>query len=127
MSQAAADQLAAEGHALFEEQRYAEAAARFERAATIFPSHHPAWKGLGHALLCLGRTHEAARAFDRAIGLRPDSATALWGGALMALSAVGFYVAFGFNVFTMFPISFAGLGAVLALAAGQPDEPKAHF
>ena len=82
MSQAAADQLAAEGHALFEEQRYAEAAARFERAATIFPSHHPAWKGLGHALLCLGRTHEAARAFDRAIGLRPDSATALWGGAL---------------------------------------------
>ncbi|MCB1335468.1 MAG: hypothetical protein KDK26_17965 [Roseivivax sp.] len=54
-------------------------------------------------------------------------ARALWGGALMALSAVGFYVAFGFNVFTMFPISFAGLGAVLALAAGQPDEPKAHF
>jgi hypothetical protein len=30
----------------------------------------------------MGRPHEAARAFDQAIGLRPDSATALWGGAL---------------------------------------------
>ncbi len=82
MSQAAADQLTAEGHALFEEKRYADAAARFERAASIFPTHAQAWKGLGHALLCLGRAPEAARAFDRAIGLRPDSATALWGGAL---------------------------------------------
>ena len=41
-----------------------------------------AWKGLGHALLCLGRPHEAARAYDKAIGVRPDSATALWGGAV---------------------------------------------
>jgi hypothetical protein len=32
--------------------------------------------------LCLGRAGDAARAFDRAIGLRPDSATALWGGAV---------------------------------------------
>ena len=32
--------------------------------------------------MCLGRPHEAARAFDRAIGLKPDSATALWGGAV---------------------------------------------
>jgi tetratricopeptide (TPR) repeat protein len=82
MSQAAADQLVAEGHALFEQRRFADAAARFERAATIFPTHGSAWKGLGHSLLCQGRPVEAARAFDRAIGLRPDSATALWGGAL---------------------------------------------
>lgn len=52
---------------------------------------------------------------------------ALWGGALMLLSAAGMYYAFGFNVFTMFPIAFAGLGGVLALAAGKPDEAKAHF
>ena len=52
---------------------------------------------------------------------------ALWGGVLLLLSAAGFYHAFGFNVFTMFPIAFAGLGGVLALAAGKPDEPKAHF
>ncbi len=54
-------------------------------------------------------------------------ARALWGGILLLLSAGGMYYAFGFNVFTMFPITFAGLGALLALAAGKPDEPKAHF
>lgn len=52
---------------------------------------------------------------------------ALWGGILMLLSALGFYTAFGFNVATMFPIGFAGLGGLLAIAAGKPDEPKAHF
>lgn len=54
-------------------------------------------------------------------------AQALWGGLLMLVSALGMYVAFDFGVFTMFPIAFAGLGGVLALAAGKPDEPKAHF
>ncbi|WP_146585910.1 hypothetical protein [Puniceibacterium confluentis] len=52
---------------------------------------------------------------------------ALWGGVMMLLSATGMYVAFGFNVFTMFPICFAGLGGALALLAGRPDEPRAHF
>lgn len=54
-------------------------------------------------------------------------ARALWGGILMLLSALGMYLAFGFNVFTMFPIAFAALGGILALSAGRPDEPKAHF
>lgn len=54
-------------------------------------------------------------------------ARALWGGALLLVSAAGMYHAFGFNVFTMFPIAFAGVAGVLALAAGKPDEPKAHF
>lgn len=54
-------------------------------------------------------------------------ARALWGGLLLIASAVGMYVGFGFGVFTMFPICFAGLGGVLAIAAGKPDEPKAHF
>ena len=52
---------------------------------------------------------------------------ALWGGVLMLISAGATYYAFDFNVFTMFPIGFTALGAVLALAAGKPDEPKAHF
>lgn len=52
---------------------------------------------------------------------------ALWGGILLLLSAVGMYSAFGFNVFTMFPISFAMLGGILAVAAGKPDEPTSHF
>ncbi len=54
-------------------------------------------------------------------------ARALWGGVLMLVSAGCFFAAFGFNVGTMFPIGFAGLGGILAIAAGKPDEEKAHF
>ncbi|MDB4959877.1 MAG: hypothetical protein JWO36_7446 [Myxococcales bacterium] len=82
MSQAAADALVVEGNSLFRGEQFAEAVEKFERATIVFPQHPLAWKGLGHALLCLGRPHEAAPAFDRAVGLRPESATALWGGAL---------------------------------------------
>jgi hypothetical protein len=54
-------------------------------------------------------------------------ARALWGGILMLISAFFFYTAFGFNVGTMFPIGFVALGGILGIAAGKPDEPKAHF
>ena len=82
MTRAAADALVVEGHSHFQHERFAEAAAQYERAVTVFPQHPLAWKGLGHAMLCLGRPDEAARAFDQAIGLAQQSATALWGGAL---------------------------------------------
>lgn len=52
---------------------------------------------------------------------------ALWGGVLMLLAAAGIYFGFGFGVFTMFPIAMCGLGGVLAIAAGRPDEERAHF
>jgi len=52
---------------------------------------------------------------------------ALWAGIALLLSCGAFYTAFGFNFFTMFPIGFAGLGGILAIAAGKPDEEKAHF
>ncbi len=54
-------------------------------------------------------------------------ARALWGGILMSVSAVLMYSAFGFGIFTMFPIAFVGLGGLLALLAGKPDEEKSHF
>lgn len=54
-------------------------------------------------------------------------ARALVGGIMLLLSAVGMYYAFGFNAFTMFPVVFAGVAGILGLAAGKPDEPKAHF
>src|SRR5689334_17129403 len=82
MSQAAADALVDSANELFRAENFSEAADKFERATQVFPPHALAWKGLGHSLLCLGRPHEAARAFDRAIGIRPSSATALWGGAI---------------------------------------------
>src|SRR5215203_1226113 len=82
MSRVAADALVEEANELLRLEQFSEALTRYERAAQIYPPHPLAWKGLGHSLLCLGRPHDAARAFDRAIGLRPDSATALWGGAL---------------------------------------------
>src|ERR1041385_4515533 len=82
MTQAAADAFVAEGHELFRAERFGEAHACFERAISVFPQHPLAWKGIGQSLLALGRPHEAARAFDQAIGLKQDSATALWGGAL---------------------------------------------
>lgn len=82
MSLAAADTLVASANELFRAEKFSDAAQKYERATQLFPPHALAWKGLGHSLLCLGLPHEAARAFDRAIGLRPDSATALWGGAI---------------------------------------------
>ncbi|WP_170603834.1 hypothetical protein [Ruegeria arenilitoris] len=54
-------------------------------------------------------------------------ARALLAGMLLLISAAGMYYAFGFGVFTMFPIAFAGVAGLLGLAAGKPDEPKAHF
>jgi len=42
-------------------------------------------------------------------------------GVLMLASAAGIWFAFGFGVFTMFPIAMCGLGGLLALAARQPD------
>jgi hypothetical protein len=46
---------------------------------------------------------------------------AMLGGALMLISAAGMFYAFGFGVFTMFPIAMCALGGLLALAARQPD------
>lgn len=54
-------------------------------------------------------------------------ARALWGGVLLIVSAAGMYHAFGFNVATMFPIAMCGVGGLLAIAAGRPDEERAHF
>ncbi|WP_170329315.1 hypothetical protein [Ruegeria arenilitoris] len=54
-------------------------------------------------------------------------ARALVGGVLLLISAAGMYYAFGFNVFTMFPVAFAAVAGLLGLAAVKPDEPKAHF
>jgi tetratricopeptide (TPR) repeat protein len=82
MTAEAADAFVAQGHELFRAERFDDAAACFQRAISVFPNSALGWRGLGQAMMCMGRIHEAARAFDQAIGLKQDSATALWGGAL---------------------------------------------
>lgn len=52
---------------------------------------------------------------------------ALWGGLAMGGAAFGLYWAFGLGFFSIFPVSMCALAAILALAAGRPDEPKSHF
>lgn len=52
---------------------------------------------------------------------------ALWAGILMLAGAGGMYMGFGVGFFTIFPITFCAVAAILALAAGQPDEPTPHF
>ncbi|THH37044.1 hypothetical protein E4Z66_08885 [Aliishimia ponticola] len=52
---------------------------------------------------------------------------ALWGGILLIAAGALMYLAYGFSAFTMFPIGLCVLGGIFALAAGKPDEPKAHF
>ncbi len=52
---------------------------------------------------------------------------ALIAGILLVIATALIYGAFGFNPFTMFPLGMCGLAAILALAAGRPDEPKSHF
>lgn len=42
-------------------------------------------------------------------------------GVLLLMSAGGMYYAFGFGVFTMFPLAMCGLAGLLALAAQKPD------
>ena len=51
---------------------------------------------------------------------------ALWGGILLIVAAAAIYTSFS-NFFTIFPASMCGLAGLLAIAAGRPDEEKAHF
>ncbi len=60
-------------------------------------------------------------------GAAMSRARALWGGVLMLLSTGLMALAFGLGVFTTFPIAMTGIAGLLAVAAGRPDEPKAHF
>lgn len=54
-------------------------------------------------------------------------ARALWGGILLLISVAGMYLGMGFGFFTLWPMAFCGVAGLMALAAGRPDEPKAHF
>ena len=43
-------------------------------------------------------------------------------GVLLLAAGAAIWFAFGFNVFTMFPIAFCALGGILALAARRASD-----
>lgn len=51
---------------------------------------------------------------------------ALWGGIALGLAAAGMYWTFS-TFFVIFPASMCALAAILAIAAGRPDEAKSHY
>ncbi|MEM1237379.1 MAG: hypothetical protein AAGI10_10445 [Pseudomonadota bacterium] len=61
------------------------------------------------------------------VGAAMARARALWGGVLLLVSTALMYAAFGLGIFTTFPVVMTGIAGLLAIAAGRPDEPKAHF
>ena len=61
------------------------------------------------------------------VGAAMSRARALWGGILLLVSTALMFAAFGLGIFTTFPVVMTGVAGLLAIAAGRPDEPKAHF
>ncbi|WP_147125573.1 hypothetical protein [Shimia ponticola] len=61
------------------------------------------------------------------VGAAMARARALWGGILLIVSTGLMFFAFGMGIFTTFPIAMTGIAGLLAVAAGRPDEEKAHF
>jgi hypothetical protein len=67
-------------HALFDQGRYAEAAALYESALTSADHATPAlWVNAAYSRLMLGENARAVQAFTRALGLQPGFAPALIG------------------------------------------------
>jgi tetratricopeptide (TPR) repeat protein len=70
------------GWRLYNEKRYAEAAAAFDEAISKVPSDVNALGGMGRALLDMGRPEEARVYFERALWLDDDHVLSLDGFAL---------------------------------------------
>lgn len=51
---------------------------------------------------------------------------ALWAGLLLLVAAAVIHTTFA-TFFAVFPAALCGLAGVFAIAAGRPDEEKAHF
>src|SRR5262245_47284500 len=78
---ATAAQLVARGAALFEERRFEEALAQFERAVAADPGHAPAHFWRGKTCCEIDRYDEAIAALDEALRLEPNHGEAhYWHG-----------------------------------------------
>ncbi|MEQ8897349.1 MAG: hypothetical protein RID23_09665 [Roseovarius sp.] len=96
---------------------------------TVFIDEFGEFDGMAHQVERLGlvRTVAFLAPLLAIAGGGMARARALWGGVLLLVSAGMMLYAFDFGVFTMFPIGMTGLAGLMAIAAGRPDEPKAHF
>jgi tetratricopeptide (TPR) repeat protein len=72
------------GTARLQQQKLAEAAAHFQRAAQLDPKNGDALTSLGQALLAAGQLADAERALRASLQLRPDDATAVALGFTLA-------------------------------------------
>lgn len=77
-----------EAEVLFVAKRFAEAASRFQEAATLYPADTLALYGLGTALHEAGDPAEAIKAYRAALALRPDGIET-WHNLGSALQATG--------------------------------------
>jgi RNA polymerase sigma factor (sigma-70 family) len=67
-----ANRLTEEGWALWRQQRYAEAAEKFQQALALNPGASEAWNGLGWASLHAGEYERVRPALEKVLELRPD-------------------------------------------------------
>ena len=97
---------------------YSEVAIRFDGVADMFGTFDN---------IALVQTASILGPILGIVGAAMARARALWGGLLLMASTGLMFMAFGLGIFTTFPIAMTGVAGLLALAAGRPDEPKAHF
>ena len=84
------------------------------------------WEGLGEVFgpvdnVAVIRTVSLAAPVMAIAGAAMARSSNIAAGVLLLVSAAGMFYAFGFGVFTMFPIVMCALGGLLALAARSPD------
>lgn len=81
-----AETITAEGWQLWQQQKFADAATKFEEAVKLDPAAANAWNGLGWARFNGGDSLAAAPAFEKAVELEPNHPAALNGLGQVYLS-----------------------------------------
>ena len=81
-----AEGLSQEGWTLWQQQKFADAAAKFDQAVELDPDAANAWNGLGWALFNSGEAEPAEKAFLKCVELEPKHPAGLNGLGQLYLS-----------------------------------------
>lgn len=87
VSATSAASLRDQGNILYSRQQYAEAAARFQQAASLEPAHAMTFAALGNCFLRLDRSTDAIAAFRHSLSLSPSVADPYVGLAQASVAA----------------------------------------